>query len=121
MLHDIILKDSDDNLVGVFKVDISNERTNIEQKQVSVNYFIKGELDPDSEDFEARKLVQEKVEKMIPPMNYLCQDLINKLDLIKVSASLDGIDLVPSTTTTTTEATTTTTTEATTTTTTEEE
>lgn len=112
MLHDIILKDKSSNaLVGIYKVDISNDRTNIEQKQVSVNFFTKSE----TEDEDILK-AQEKVERTIPPMNYLCQELVDKLDSIEVTATLDGIALTPTeveetTTTTTEEETTTTTTE----------
>jgi len=114
MLHDLLLKNEEDTLLGIAKIDISNDETNIAQKQVSLNFITKAEppFSFDTEDVTAFELEQEKVERFIQPKNYLMSDLLSDLTDIDIVAEFDGEELnpVPTTTTTTAAPTTTTTT-----------
>lgn len=97
MQHDLILKDNTDNTtIGVAKIDITNDRQNINQKQTTVNHI---SFIPDLD--EEKMELQNKVEKFILPMNYLMQDLVDQLNAINIQASLNEQVLVATTTTTT--------------------
>jgi len=106
MQHDLILKDNTDNTtIGVAKIDITNDRQNVNQKQTTVNHI---SFTPDLD--EEKVALQNKVERFILPKNYLMQDLVDQLAAINVQATLDEQVLVETTTTTTASMTTSTTT-----------
>lgn len=116
MLHDLILLDKKDGkAVGSAKIDITFDRENVNQKQVSVNDFTFFPVKGTEEVIVEKNTLLEKIERFIQPMNYLMQEVVDKFNSIGVEVELDGVKLQPTvqpTTTTTTlpEETTTTTT-----------
>lgn len=85
MLQDLTLKNSSGDLLGYAKIDVSNDTTNINQTQVSVNDI--SFVPTKDEDV---KLLQEKVESNVLPTNYLFKDMHDKFTALGVKIELNG-------------------------------
>lgn len=106
MIHDLFLKNSSAVLLGIAKIDISNDTENIGQKQVSVNDISFNPAVGDQEEASAIIEQQNKIERFVQPRNFLMQDLLDQLTEIEVVAEFEGelLNTLPSPTTTTTTA-----------------
>lgn len=102
MIHDLVLKNTAGLLLGYAKIDITNDKVNVDQKQVNVMNIVFAPTEQ-----EELKSLQEKIERNILPTNYLFKDLHDKFTSIEVEIEMEGVEF---TTTTTVEETTTTTT-----------
>ena len=113
MLHDLLLKNSDEVLLAIAKIDITNDTENIAQKQTSVSDISFITPVGTEEEITALLLEQQKIERFIQPRDFLMQELLDRLTDIEIVATFGGEELNPApTTTTTTAAPTTTTTTA---------
>lgn len=114
MLHDLNLNNQQGEILGIAKIDITNDNVNISQKMINIDWFsfvsyqdLKDE--EEQKKIEEKRLLQLKIERNIPPREYLFNDLLIKLKNIEVYCEFEGNLIEPSilgdsTTTTTTVA-----------------
>lgn len=95
MQHELILNDTVTGAaVGIAKVDMTKDRQNVSQKQVTVNHFsffdfIDGTDAVVNKNNAEKRQLQYQIERFTPSTTYIVQDLVDKLNTINVAVILD--------------------------------